>query len=136
MAAMAKERQAQRLKIDCKEPCLGTAPQEWTIGRRAECTIRLDEGDTSEWHAKFVRQGVRWKSIGAISSNGCFVNDLQVGMSYLTSGDCLRFGRVECTFFRPNAGRGDRPPALRATDAANRPAPGPSSRWPSKYRSA
>jgi pSer/pThr/pTyr-binding forkhead associated (FHA) protein len=121
----AKERQAQRPQIDCTEPCLyvsmggaqgrtipltgdGTAAQEWTIGRRAECSIRLDEADISEWHAKIVREGQKWKLIDAISSNGSFVNDLRVGMSYLTSGDRLRFGRVECTFLLPNDGRGKR----------------------------
>jgi pSer/pThr/pTyr-binding forkhead associated (FHA) protein len=119
----AKERQAQRPQIDCKEPCLyvsmggaqgrtipltedGTATQEWTIGRRAECAIRFDEGDISEWHAKIVREGPRWKLIDAISSNGSFVNDLQVGMSFLASGDSLRFGRVECTFLLPSGRRG------------------------------
>jgi pSer/pThr/pTyr-binding forkhead associated (FHA) protein len=119
----AKERQAQSPPIDCTEPCLyvsmggapgrtipltgsSTANQEWTIGRGADCTIRFDEGDISEWHAKIVRDGQKWKLIDAISSNGTFVNELQVGMSYLASGDCLRFGRVECTFLLPNARRG------------------------------
>ena len=124
----AKERQSQRPQIDSTEPCLyvsmggaqgrtiplsgdGAATQEWTIGRGAECAIRFDEGDISEWHAKIVREGQKWKLIDAISSNGSFVNDLQVGMSYLASGDCLRFGRVECTFLLPNSGRGHRPAA-------------------------
>lgn len=118
----AKERQAQRPAVETAEPCLlvsmggapgrtvplkvdGAATQEWTIGRSAECAIRLDESDISEWHAKIVREGQKWKLIDAISSNGSFVNDLQVGMSYLTSGDCLRFGRVECTFLLPKGGR-------------------------------
>jgi pSer/pThr/pTyr-binding forkhead associated (FHA) protein len=117
----SKERQAQRPAVETAEPCLvlsmGGAPgrtlplkvdtaatQEWTVGRSAECTIRLDESDISEWHAKIVREGRKWKLIDAISSNGSFVNDLQVGMSYLSSGDCLRFGRVECTFLLPKGG--------------------------------
>jgi pSer/pThr/pTyr-binding forkhead associated (FHA) protein len=117
----AKERQAQRPAVESTEPCLlismggapgrtlplkveGSATQEWTIGRSTECAIRLDESDISEWHAKIVREGQKWKLIDAISSNGSFVNDLQVGMSYLASGDCLRFGRVECTFLLPKRG--------------------------------
>jgi pSer/pThr/pTyr-binding forkhead associated (FHA) protein len=135
----AKERQGKRPQIDCSEPCLyvsmggaqgrtipltdtGAASQEWTIGRGPECTIRLDEGDISEWHAKIVREGQKWKLIDAISSNGSFVNDLQVGMSYLASGDCLRFGRVECTFLLPNARRGRPPTAgLAGASGAKRP---------------
>jgi pSer/pThr/pTyr-binding forkhead associated (FHA) protein len=118
----AKERQAKQTPTDCPEPCLTVASgaqegrtialttgaaaetQEWTIGRGADCSIRFDESDISEWHAKIVREGRKWKLIDAISSNGSFVNDLAVGMSYLSSGDTLRFGRVECVFHLPGTG--------------------------------
>ena len=115
----AKERQGKHVPSECKEPCLrvvageqqgrlipltpaaDSQPQEWTIGRGKDCTIRFEEHDISEWHAKIVREDRKWKLIDAISSNGTFVNDLQVGMSYLGSGDTLRFGRVECEFLLP-----------------------------------
>jgi hypothetical protein len=117
----AKERQAKQTPTEYPEPCLTVASgaqegrtipltagaaaetQEWTIGRGAECSIRFDESDISEWHAKIVREGRKWKLIDAISSNGSFVNDLAVGMSYLSSGDTLRFGRVECVLHLPGA---------------------------------
>jgi pSer/pThr/pTyr-binding forkhead associated (FHA) protein len=127
----SKERRAKLTTSDFKEPCLTVTSGakegaviplgggdagggEWTIGRGAECAIRFDEGDISEWHAKIVREGQKWKLIDAISSNGSFVNDLRIGMSYLASGDCLRFGRTECVFHLPGAGA--------ATGARNRTA--------------
>lgn len=116
----SKERRAKLTLTDYKEPCLTVTSGgregavislaggdanggEWTIGRGAECAIRFDETDISEWHAKIVREGQKWKLIDAISSNGSFVNDLRVGMSYLSPGDCLRFGRTECVFHLPGA---------------------------------
>jgi pSer/pThr/pTyr-binding forkhead associated (FHA) protein len=121
----AKLRQANKIQSDFKEPCLTVAPgtdkervialtgsgetQEWAIGRGAECAIRFDEGDVSEWHAKIVREGQKWKLIDAISSNGSFVNDLRVGMSYLSSGDNLRFGRTECVFHLPGSKKSSAP---------------------------
>jgi len=114
----AKERQQRQIQLDIKEPCLrilsgnladrtlplavDAAPaQEWTIGRSADSAICLDESGVSDRHAKIVREGGRWKLVDAISSNGSFVNDLQVGMCYLSGGDVLRFGRVECMFNLP-----------------------------------
>jgi pSer/pThr/pTyr-binding forkhead associated (FHA) protein len=121
--AKAKERQQQQTQFDIKEPCLrissgdqpdrtlplrvdGSAVQEWTVGRSEDSAVRLDEPGVSERHAKIVREGARWKLLDAISSNGTFVNDLQVGMCYLASTDLLRFGRVQCVFYLPRRGQG------------------------------
>jgi hypothetical protein len=114
----AKERQALRPQAELRDPCLVIASgnqesrtvllkvtpeamQEWTIGRNPRCEIRFDERDVSEWHAKIVREGARWKLVDAISSNGTFVNDLQIGMCFLAAADNLRFGRVQCVFQMP-----------------------------------
>ncbi len=59
----------------------------------------------SECHAKIVREGQKWKLLDAITPNGCYVNDLQIGMAYLSSGDRLRFGTVECVFYLPTMQR-------------------------------
>jgi hypothetical protein len=116
--AKAKERQQRQTQLDIKEPCLlvmsgnqadrtlplqvdGSPTQEWTIGRSADSAIRLDESGVSERHAKIVREGARWKLVDAISSNGSYVNDLQVGMCFLAGGDTVRFGRVQCMFNLP-----------------------------------
>jgi pSer/pThr/pTyr-binding forkhead associated (FHA) protein len=129
----SKERRAKLTLTDYEEPCLtvtsggregavislaggDASGGEWTIGRGAECAIRFEEGDISEWHAKIVREGQKWKLIDAISSNGSFVNDLRVGMSYLAPGDCLRFGRTECIFHLPGAGAAARARGPAATN--------------------
>jgi pSer/pThr/pTyr-binding forkhead associated (FHA) protein len=123
--AKAKERQQRQAQLDIKEPCLqvfmgdqtertmplivdGSPVQEWTVGRSADSAIRLDDVSVSDRQAKIVREGARWKLLDAISSNGTYVNDLQVGMCYLTPGDGLRFGRVHCVFNLPSKSRGKR----------------------------
>jgi len=79
--------------------------QEWLIGRHADSTIRFGDKSVSEFHAKIVREGQKWKLLDAITPNGCYVNDLQIGMAYLSSGDRLRFGTVECVFYLPTIQR-------------------------------
>ena len=57
-------------------------------------------------HAKIVNEGTRWKLIDQLAANGTFVNGNRTNMSFLSSGDRLRFGPVECIFQLPEAGAG------------------------------
>jgi pSer/pThr/pTyr-binding forkhead associated (FHA) protein len=75
--------------------------QEWIVGRRSECDIHIDAKSVSSVHAKILRVGRQWYAIDAISVNGLFVNGFQVGKQYLSSGDSIRFGNVECIFRLP-----------------------------------
>jgi pSer/pThr/pTyr-binding forkhead associated (FHA) protein len=95
----------QKVSIPCLVPSSGAAAaagrtqkiflltvndqgvQEWLIGRHTDSTIRFSDKSVSECHAKIVREGQKWKLLDAIASNGCYVNDLQIGMAYLSSGD-------------------------------------------------
>jgi pSer/pThr/pTyr-binding forkhead associated (FHA) protein len=132
--AKAKERQQRQTQLDIKEPCLvilsgtqadrtlplqidGAPTQEWTVGRSADSAIRLDEPGVSDRHAKIVREGARWKLVDAISSNGSYVNDLQVGMCFLAGGDTVRFGRVQCMFNLPAKSAGAAASAARGGGA-------------------
>ncbi len=85
--------------------------QEWIVGRRPDCDVCIESERVSAVHAKIVRTGSQWMAIDALSSNGMFVNSYQAGKQYLSAGDLLRFGDVECTFrlppeAAPSAGRG------------------------------
>jgi pSer/pThr/pTyr-binding forkhead associated (FHA) protein len=79
--------------------------QEWIIGRRPDCDVCVESERVSAVHAKIVRTGSQWMAIDALSSNGMFVNNYQAGKQYLSAGDQLRFGDVECVFRLP-------PPAI------------------------
>jgi len=75
--------------------------QEWIIGRRPDCAICIESERVSAVHAKIVRTGPQWIAIDALSSNGMYVNNYPAGKQYLSAGDLLRFGDVECIFRLP-----------------------------------
>jgi pSer/pThr/pTyr-binding forkhead associated (FHA) protein len=79
---------------------------EWTIGSQDDREIVLADSGVSALHAKLVYEGRRWKLMDQMSANGTFVNDKRANISYLGSGDRLRFGPVECTIKLDGGGLG------------------------------
>jgi pSer/pThr/pTyr-binding forkhead associated (FHA) protein len=84
----------------------GVAKREWGIGSEADREIVFDDKGVSGRHAKIVNEGARWKLVDQLASNGTFVNGSRTNLSYLSSGDRLRFGPVECVFLLPQAKAG------------------------------
>ena len=72
--------------------------REWTIGSDPAREVQLQDSGVSALHARIVNEGARWKVLDQMSANGTFVNDKRTNVSYLTAGDRLRFGPVECVF--------------------------------------
>lgn len=87
------------LKIELKPTASGA--KEWSIGNHADREIVLNDAGVSMLHAKIVNEGERWKLIDQMSANGTFVNDRRSNTSFLSAGDRLRFGPVECVFQAP-----------------------------------
>ena len=78
----------------------------WEIGSNAEKDIVITDDGVSGYHAKITNEGKRWKLIDQMSANGTFINGQKSNVSYLASGDQIRFGPVECVFQLPaDAGR-------------------------------
>lgn len=72
--------------------------KEWTIGSQAEREVQFQDSGVSALHAKIVNEGARWKVLDQMSANGTFVNGKRSNVSYLSAGDRIRFGPVECVF--------------------------------------
>jgi hypothetical protein len=87
----------------------------WEIGSHADKDIVIGDDGVSGYHAKISNEGKRWKLIDQMSANGTFVNGQKSNVSYLSSGDRIRFGPVECVFQLPAD-------AQRHTASAKRPA--------------
>jgi len=71
---------------------------EWTVGSQPDREVRFQDSGVSALHAKIVNEGTRWKVVDQMSANGTFVNGKRSNVSFLSSGDRLRFGPVECVF--------------------------------------
>ncbi|MBL8266966.1 FHA domain-containing protein [Steroidobacter sp.] len=78
---------------------------EWTIGSQTDREVQFMDSGVSALHAKIVNEGERWKVLDQMSANGTFVNGKRANVSYLSSGDRVRFGPVEC-LFRTDASSG------------------------------
>jgi len=95
---------------------------EWTVGSQADREVQLSDSGVSALHAKIVNEGERWKLLDQMSANGTYVNGKRSNVSYLSSGDRVRFGPVECVFHastapaqRVVAESADEPPAMNKT---------------------
>jgi pSer/pThr/pTyr-binding forkhead associated (FHA) protein len=71
---------------------------EWTIGSHIDREVQFQDSGVSALHAKIVNEGDRWRVLDQMSANGTFVNGKRANVSYLASGDRVRFGPVECVF--------------------------------------
>jgi pSer/pThr/pTyr-binding forkhead associated (FHA) protein len=95
------KREKQRIRLVSDE----SGKSAWSIGSRADQTIQFDDEGVSAEHAKLSTDGQRWVLTDRISANGTYVNDKRVPMAWLSPGDRLRFGPVECVFHIPRSAR-------------------------------
>ncbi len=77
------------------------ATNVWDIGSDPGKDIVLPDDGVSGFHAKIVNEASRWKLIDQMSANGTFVNGAKSNISYLASGDRVRFGPIDCVFQLP-----------------------------------
>lgn len=71
---------------------------DMTIGRGADCEIRLEEPAVSRHHAEIVWQYVQHQVRDLDSANGTFVNGQQVTRAPLGEGDLLEVGLVQLRY--------------------------------------
>ena len=91
--------------------------REWTIGSQADREVQFQDSGVSALHAKVVNEGERWKVLDQMSANGTYVNGKRSNVSYLTAGDRVRFGPVECVFQISRAGAAPRRSASSSSSA-------------------
>src|SRR5262245_26230286 len=93
--------------------------REWTIGSQTDREVQFQDSGVSALHAKIVNEGERWKVLDQMSANGTFVNGKRSNVSYLTAGDRVRFGPVECVFQIARAGAAPRRAAAPSAGGAS-----------------
>lgn len=88
---------------------VGQGTSEWTIGKHADRDIVFQDEGVSDFHAKIVHQGGRWKIADQMSTNGVFINNSKVLAGFLNPGDRIKIGAVECVIVFPGAEAGKGP---------------------------
>lgn len=78
---------------------------EWNVGTAPEREVVFIDSGVSALHAKIVNDGTRWKVLDQMSANGTFVNGKRSNVSFLSAGDRVRFGPVECEFNLPSGAK-------------------------------
>lgn len=73
--------------------------RETTIGRHPECSIVVDAGAVSRYHAKVMRKANGFVVEDSGSRNGTFLNgQLLTGPQFLREGDRIRISEIELVF--------------------------------------
>lgn len=70
------------------------------IGRDPQCFVRLESGGVSRRHAVLFPEGNEWHIRDAGSQNGTYVNGHRIDRVVLRSGDTIRIGKEELTYWR------------------------------------
>jgi pSer/pThr/pTyr-binding forkhead associated (FHA) protein len=68
------------------------------VGRRPNSDIVLNESSVSSMHAQIIKDGVDWKVLNLLSSNGTYVNGEKVTEKVILPGDRIAFAEAEFVF--------------------------------------
>lgn len=102
---------------------IGEDKNQWEIGRSPNSDVMLNHESVSGAHAQIINDAGRWKVIDLMSANGTYANGKKCLTGYLSSGDMVCFGSVECAFMLPEgeqkAGSSTEPGAPAKTSGSN-----------------
>lgn len=82
---------------------IGEGKHQWEIGRSPDADVMLNHESVSGAHAQIINDGGRWKVVDLMSANGTYANGKKCLTGYLSSGDSVCFGSVECAFILPES---------------------------------
>lgn len=82
---------------------IGDDKSQWEIGRSPSSDVMLNHESVSGAHAQIINEGGRWKVVDLMSANGTYTNGTKCLTGYLSSGDVVCFGSVECSFILPQS---------------------------------
>ena len=75
--------------------------QRWSLGSSRNNEILIQDEGVSSIHAVIQRSGNRWEVIDQMSTNVLRVNGTVTNKCYLSSGDKINLGPVDCEFILP-----------------------------------
>ena len=81
---------------------LTLSEETYTLGRRPEMDLRLDDGMTSGAHAELRRENGGWEIVDLGSSNGTLLNGNRITAARLAEGDLVQIGGSRFIFLEDN----------------------------------
>lgn len=92
----------------------------YSVGRSSECHIVLDDHRASRHHSDFRWNGRQWEVVDRGSTNGTYVNGMQVHQAYdLRVGDRITIGETTMVLREVSSRTAQQPQALAARQAAS-----------------
>jgi pSer/pThr/pTyr-binding forkhead associated (FHA) protein len=85
---------------------IGEGKDKWEIGRSPGADVMLNHESVSGSHAQIIHEDGSWKLVDLMSANGTYANGKKCLTGYLSSGDTVCFGSVECAFMLPDETQG------------------------------
>jgi MoxR-like ATPase len=91
--------------------------ESYTLGRRRDLDLALDDGMTSGEHADIRFAGGAWMIVDHGSSNGTWLNDAKITSAPLSNGDVVQIGGSSFIFHADAApANGGTPPPVASSD--------------------
>jgi pSer/pThr/pTyr-binding forkhead associated (FHA) protein len=94
---MSGEKAGTRIELSAE----AGAKRVWTIGSGTDRDICMAEAGVSAKHASLTHEANRWLLVDDLSVSGTYVNDKKTLRSFLSDGDQLMIGPIECLFRIP-----------------------------------
>lgn len=82
---------------------IGEGKDQWEIGRSPNADVMINHESVSSAHAQIINEAGRWKVVDLMSANGTYASGKKCLTGYLSSGDLVCFGSVECVFMLPES---------------------------------
>ena len=82
------------LVFEASGEIVGIGPEGLVIGRGTGCSLHIADATVSKQHARLAKEGDHHVLVDLSSTNGTFVNGIQVRSKVLADGDHIRFGMV------------------------------------------
>lgn len=98
---------------------LSLSNQKYSLGRKSNLDIFLDDDSCSGEHAELRLDGSEWKIVDLNSSNGTWLNEKKITSSTLAPGDVVQIGKTKLIFGGKAADGNEKTHDAQATPSAN-----------------
>jgi pSer/pThr/pTyr-binding forkhead associated (FHA) protein len=94
MSHLQNQNDGPALVFEASGEMVGIGAAGLVVGRGSGCSLHIPDATVSKQHARLAKEGDHHVLVDLSSTNGTFVNGIQVRSKVLADGDHIRFGMV------------------------------------------